>query len=115
VGELTTVTPPAPERMSKNDLLEPRLNLRVAPLLMTTEEGLSSVPGSRPLDPRRPSWSVPLWIRVPPAQLALGLSSGRLPVPSMLSEPDPDTVPLKVWSQAPVSRLPPPGPTMRLR
>src|SRR5688500_348742 len=55
VGELATMIPPAPEMMSKNDLLEPRLNLRIAPLWMTTEEGLARVPGSRPLDPRRPS------------------------------------------------------------
>ena len=32
VGELATLTPPAPEIMSKKDLSEPRLNLRVAPL-----------------------------------------------------------------------------------
>src|SRR6266536_4212302 len=107
--------PPAPEMMSKKDLLEPRLNLRVAPALMATEEGLARVPGSRPLDPPRPSWRVPLRIRVPPVQVALGLSMLRVPVPSLLSRPEPETVPVKVWSQAPVSRLPPPAPRMRLR
>ena len=64
--------PPPPEMMSKNDLFEPRLNLRVAPASMTIEEGLARVPGRRPLEPPRPSWRVPLWITVPPLQVALG-------------------------------------------
>src|SRR6266545_6543977 len=115
VGELATVIPPAPEKMSKKDLFEPRLNLRVAPILMTTEEGLARVPGSKPLEPPRPSWRVPLWILVPPVQVALGLSMTRFPVPSLLSAPEPETVPVKVWSQAPVSRLPPPAPRIRFR
>src|ERR1043165_7208170 len=97
VGELATVTPPAPERMSKKDLLEPRLNLRVAPLWMTMEEGLARVPGSRPLDPRRPSWSVPARILVPPVQVALVLSMMRGPVPSLDNNPGPEPVPVKVW------------------
>jgi hypothetical protein len=37
VGVLATVIPPAPEMTSKKDLLEPRLNLRVAPALTTTD------------------------------------------------------------------------------
>src|SRR6266542_690102 len=39
----------------------------------------------------------------------------RVPVPSLESKPGPETVPVKVWSQAPTSRLPPPAPRMRLR
>src|SRR5437016_13773551 len=114
-GELATVTPPAPEMMSKKDLSEPRLNLRAAPLYTTTGEGEARVPGSRPLDPPRPSWRVPPRILVPPVQVALGLSMMRVPVPSLDSKPGPETVPVKVWSQAPTSRLPPPAPRMRLR
>ena len=45
VGELATVIPPAPEMLSKKDLLEPRLNLRLAPELMMTVEGVARVPG----------------------------------------------------------------------
>src|SRR5205809_26198 len=115
VGELATVIPPAPEMISKNDLLEPRLNLRVAPGLMTTEEGLPRLPGSSPLEPPRPSWRVPPRILVPPVQVAVGLSSVSVPVPSLLSKPGPETVPVKVWIQAPTSRLPQPAPRMRLR
>src|SRR5437667_6117330 len=82
---------------------------------MTTEEGLARVPGSRPLDPRRPSWRMPARILVPPVQVALGLSMMRVPVPSLASNPGPETGPVQVWSQAPTSRLPPPAPRMRLR
>src|SRR5437667_12777776 len=107
--------PPAPEIMSKKDLFEPRLNLRIAPGLMTTEEGLASVPGSRPLEPPRPSWRVPLRMLVPPVQVALGLSMTRVLVPHLVNPPGPDTVPRKVCIHAPTSRLPPPGPRTRLR
>jgi len=55
VAVLATVIPPAPEMISKNDLLEPRLNLRIAPALMMTEDGLARVPGNSPLEPLRPS------------------------------------------------------------
>src|SRR5437667_7807542 len=115
VGELATIMPPAPEMMSKNDLLEPRLNLSVAPELMRTEDGLARVPGSRPLEPPRPSWSVPLRMLVPPVQVALGLSMTRVPVPHFVNPPGPETVPRKVCIHAPTSRLPPPGPRTRLR
>src|SRR6266850_4518460 len=115
VGELATMIPPAPEMMSKKDLLEPRLNLRVAPALMTTDEGLARVPGSRPLEPPRPSWSVPLRMAVPPVQVALGLSMTRVPVPNLVSAPGPETLPRKFCIHAPTSRLPPPGPRIRLR
>jgi hypothetical protein len=79
LGVLATVIPPAPEMMSKKDLSEPRLNLSVAPVLMTTEEGLPGAPGSRPLEPPRPSTRVPSRISVPPDQVALGLSRTRVP------------------------------------
>src|SRR5678810_100968 len=108
--------PPAPEIMSKKDLLEPRLNLSVPPALTTTDEGLPRVPGSKPLDPPRPSWRVPLRMLVPPAQVALGLSMTRVPLPHFVSAPGPETVPpANVCIHAPTSRLPPPGPRMRLR
>src|SRR6478672_1577145 len=96
--------PPWPEMMSKNDLFEPRANLRVAPESMTTDEGEASVPGKRPLEPLWPSWSVPEWMNVPPAQVALGLSMTSVLPPYLESEPGPETVPpAKVWIQAPVS------------
>src|SRR5437763_1001914 len=102
--------------MSKQDLLEPRLNLRTPPLLMATTDGFARVPGSKPLEPPRPSGRVPRWIRAPPVQVALGLSITRVPVPSLVREPEPETAPpAKVWIQAPVSMLPPPPPRMRLR
>src|SRR6185369_9143022 len=110
VAELATTIPPAPEMMSKKDLLEPRLNLRIAPGLMTTEEGLARVPGSKPLDPARPSSRVPLRMLVPPVQVAAVLSMTRVLVPNLVSVPGPETVPRKVWIHAPTSRLPPPGP-----
>src|SRR5690349_23773932 len=71
VGVLATVIPPPPEMMSKNDLFDPRLNLRVAPGLIATDEGLARVPGRRPFEPARPSSRVPPRMLVPPVQLAL--------------------------------------------
>ena len=59
LGLLATVMPPAPVKTSKNDLLEPRLNLSVAPALIITGNGFASVPGSIPFEPARPSTSVP--------------------------------------------------------
>src|SRR3954469_20835108 len=79
--ELAIVTPPAPEMTSKNDLLEPRTNFSVAPASTTTDEGVASVPGNRPLEPPWPSCSVPVWTKVPPAHVALGLSRRSTPVP----------------------------------
>src|SRR5437016_4936588 len=53
---------------------------------------------------------------VPPVQVALGLSSTRVPVPHFVSAPGPDTAPpVNVWIHAPTSRLPPPDPRTRLR
>src|SRR5947207_9955968 len=110
------VTVPAPEVLSKKDLLEPRENLRLPAASMTTLEGEASVPGSRPLEPPWPSWRVPEATWVPPAQVAAGLSRMRVEPPNLVSEPTPEMLPPeKVCSHAPVSSEPPPGPRMRLR
>src|SRR4051812_4096301 len=107
--ELATVRLPGPEMMSKNVLLEPRTNFKVAPESRTTLEGAARVPGRRPLDPPTPSWRVPVWTKVPPAQVAARLSRVRVPMPNLEREPGPETagVPVKVWFQAPVSSEPP--------
>src|SRR3954471_22368977 len=113
---LAIVIPPAPEMTSKNDLLELRRNFSVAPASITTEEGTASVPGNSPLDPPWPSCSVPVWMNVPPAQVALGLSRRSTPMPYLESEPGPEMVPPpKCCCQAPVSSDPPPVPRMRFR
>src|SRR4029450_12894353 len=105
----------AREILSKKDLLEPRLNLSVAPALMTTEEGLPGGPGSRPLEPLRPSWRVPLRMIGPAIQVALGLSMTRVAMPNLVRLPGPEMLPRKVCIHAPTSRLPPPGPRTRWR
>src|SRR6185369_14515782 len=100
---------------SKNDLLEPRRNFSVAPESITTDDGTANVPGKRPLEPPTPSCSVPEWMNVPPAHVALGLSMMSVP-PYFESEPGPEIEPpSKCWIQAPGSSDPPPGPRMRFR
>src|SRR3954470_5113339 len=98
------VTVPAPEMLSKKVLLDPRRNLRLPVASMTTDEGAARVPGRRPLEPLTPSWRVPLWMKVPPAQVAVGLSRTRVAMPYLEREPGPEMLlPEKVWIHAPVS------------